>query len=500
MSTGPVGEVAPSGTVTEDGLEWRRMHPVTPVIRSWKAFAGIIAIGAWRFTDDFSTTRDFVADGGWRFVLAGVGVVVLVAAVYSALAWRVTRFAVGEEAVHLNSGIVFRQQRQARLDRLQSVDVVRPLLARLAGLSQLTLEVAGAVDSKVELAFLKDEEAVALRAELLAKAAGVRRAAPAGLTAEGGPTADAVAIVPEPVEEAPERTVIEVPVRRLIGSIALSGVAVAAVLVILGLLGTLVLTFTGRVDLTDVVSGNLVVLVPAVLGVASVAWSRFSGGYGFRAAISPDGIRLSRGLLETRAQTIAPGRIQAIELTQPLLWRKAGWWRVRMNVAGYGMATEEASTTLLPVGDVDETLLACWLVLPDLGTEDAVGALTAAMTGSGEAAGFTLISRRVRFLSPLVYRRNGFLVTERALVLRHGRLRRVVQIVPHERTQSLGLDQGVLARALKVAHFTLHSVAGPVRPAIQDLDLDVAHRLMQDQAARARQARALDRPERWMER
>ena len=105
----------------------------------------------------------------------------------------------------------------------------------------------------------------------------------------------------------------------------------------------------------------------------------------------------------------------------------------------------------------------------------------------------------MRWIAPLTYRRNGFLVTERALVLRQGRLRRLVQIVPHERTQSLGLDQGLLARALRVTTFSVHSVSGPVRIYLENLDYGVATRLLDDQAARARQARALDRSERWMD-
>jgi len=485
----------------EDGLDWRRVHPVTPAVRSWKAFVGIIAVLSWQTLDNVGDAREFVASGGLRWILLGVAAVVAIAAVYSALAWRFTRFAVGEEAVHLHTGVLFRQQRQARLDRLQSVDVVRPFVARLAGLSQLTLEVAGAADSNVELAYLKDEDAMRLRAELLAKAAGVRLgnapvAAAPGVEGEAG-------AVPPPapfVEEAPERTVLEVPVPRLVGSILLSSALVGFVVFFLLGLTAILVAALGGASLEELTWSNGVVLLPALLGVASFVWSRFTGGYGFRAAISPDGIRLAHGLLETRAQTIAPGRIQAIELSQPLLWRQAGWWRVRMNVAGYGTgATQESQTTLLPVGDKEQALLASWLVLPDLGTEDAVGLLTEAMEGSGAEGGFSLVSRRVRFLSPLTYRRNGFLVTERALMLRRGRLRRLVQIVPHERTQSLGLEQGPIARALRVAAFTVHSVSGPVRPVIDDLDLELAYRLLEEQSVRARQARAADRSERWME-
>ena len=511
MSSGDAldGEGAPSpqdapAPEPADALEWRRVHVATPAIRSWKAFVAIIAIVGWQFLENVDDARQVAASGGWRWVLLGIVVIVLVAAAYSALAWRFTRYAVGDSAVHLHTGIVFRQQRQARLDRLQSVDVVRPLLARLAGLSQLTLEVAGAAGSNVELAFLRDEEAALLRAELLAKAAGVQRAKSAAATEEPGGTeagADPQLPLQDEHEEAPEQAVYEIPVPRLLGSIALSGTMIAFVLVLLGLLGAGLAALTGRLGGGAVTgAGNLIFLLPALFGLVSFVWSRFTGGYNFRAAISPDGIRLSHGLLETRAQTIAPGRVQAVEIVQPLLWRRAGWYRVRINVAGYGAAGDaaESSTTLLPVGDLDQALLAVWLVLPDLGTDDAVGALTEALHGSGADGGFTLMSQRVRSIAPLTYRRNGFLVTGRALVLRWGRLRRVVQIVPHERTQSLGLSQGLLARALRVVTFTVHSVSGPVRPFLDNLDLDVAARLMTEQAARARDARALDRSERWM--
>ena len=53
---------------------------------------------------------------------------------------------------------------------------------------------------------------------------------------------------------------------------------------------------------------------PLFAGVTFV-WSRINQGANFRAAISPDGIRLRHGLTETRAQTVPPGRVQAIRLT-----------------------------------------------------------------------------------------------------------------------------------------------------------------------------------------
>ena len=63
-------------------------------------------------------------------------------------------------------------------------------------------------------------------------------------------------------------------------------------------------------------------------------WRRFTQGFDFRLGIAEDGLRLSYGLLEKQTQTVAPGRIQALEVKQPLLWRAFGWWRIEVNVAG----------------------------------------------------------------------------------------------------------------------------------------------------------------------
>ena len=47
-------------------------------------------------------------------------------------------------------------------------------------------------------------------------------------------------------------------------------------------------------------------LIPAALGLAATYWGSFNKGYNFTAAISPDGIRLRYGLLDTQAQTLPP--------------------------------------------------------------------------------------------------------------------------------------------------------------------------------------------------
>ncbi|MFV2145136.1 PH domain-containing protein [Isoptericola sp. G70] len=529
--------------------EWRRVHPVTPFVRGWAVIVALLFIVAQQSFDGvpYGEILDDVARLWWVFALGVLGLLVVIFG-YAALAWRMTSYAVDDDAAHLRKGILFRQQRHARLDRLQAVDVRQPLLARIFGLAELTLEVAGGTDSAVAIGFLRLDEATALRADLLARAAGVKArrsgtapataaAAGAGGTATatvgtgdgtgsavadvGAPDADApdgaapdaaapeapagpdapadqppdtddapAAVLAAPVE-APENQVYEVPPGRLVASLVRLP-AVWLALVALVAVGVVV-AVTRNV-------GILFSMLPALLGVATFLFNRFAGEFGFRAAVSPDGIRLRHGLLETRAQTIPPGRVQAIELTQGIWWRGKDWWRIKVNVAGYGIEGTDTQSVLLPVGPREEALTALWLVLPELGTPDPAALVDEGLTGDSRTdTSFTTSPRRARILDPLTWRRNGFVVTDRALLLRGGRLTRRLAVVPHERTQSLGLGQGPWQRRRGVASFTVHSTPGPISPAVHHLDAPDAARLIAEQAVRARTARAHQTPERWME-
>ena len=464
----------PAPAVPQADGEWHRLHPVTPVIKSWKVIAVLLFLYVQQRGDDVLGGADLPGRGE---LLVSVGLLVvgaLTGAAFSALAWHMTRYRVEEEAVHLHSGVLFRQQRQARIDRLQAVDVVQPLLARLLGLAELRLEVAGGSGSDVRLSYLREADAQRLRNALLARAAGVRYET-------------------EEAPEAPEREVHAVPVDLLLTSMLLSGTTIAlAVVVVVVVAVTVVL---GRPEV-------LAAAGPAAVGLAAAHWARFTREFAFRVAVSPDGVRLRHGLLEQRAQTVPPGRVQALRLSQPLLWRAPDWWRVQINVAGYGGGREGVLTenVLLPVGAREDALRVVRLVLADLGVPDAAGTVADGLTGSTAERGWTVSPPTARWVDPVAWRRNGFLVTATALLIRRGRLLRQLDVVPHERTQSLGLTQGPLQRRLGLASVAAHTTAGPVSPAVAHLDQAVALRLLIEQAGRARRARAVAGPERWMER
>ncbi len=467
----PQGEAVGLPAPEADG-RWHRLHPVTPVIRGWKVLAVLLVVLVQQRSDDLF--RGGGLPGGVELLITAGALLLgaLLGAVWAWLSWRMTRYQVAQDAVHLHQGVLFRQQRQARLDRLQAVDVVQPLLARLLGLSELKLEVAGGAGSEVRLAYLRDAEARRLRNTLLARAAGLKYET-------------------EEAPEAPEQQVLSVPTDRLVLSLLLSGATLWGAVIAVALIVAVVVV--GE-------PGLIVGLAPVLIGTVGATWGQFTRGFAFRLAQSPDGLRLRHGLLETRSQTVPPGRVQAVRLQQPLLWRRVDWWRVEINVAGYGFSqtNQNVESVLLPVGTRQDAMTALSLVLPELGVDDARHVVDQGLSGATAAGGFTCAPRRSVWVDPVAWRRNGFRVTPRALLTRSGRITRELAVVPHERAQSLALTQGPLQRKLGLASFEVHSTPGPVSPAARHLDAPTAAALLDEQAHRARVARSTAGPEQWM--
>ena len=80
--------------------------------------------------------------------------------------------------LQIDTGLIRRQQVRVPLTRIQGVDLVRPLLARLLGASELRLVLAGHDTRGARLAYLSEERAIAVRAQLLALAHGLAEDTP----------------------------------------------------------------------------------------------------------------------------------------------------------------------------------------------------------------------------------------------------------------------------------------------------------------------------------
>lgn len=424
---------------------FRRLHPLTPVLRGWKFFAAAVALAV----------QQSFGSLGLGYVLLAIAASIPIGIAYGYVSWRTTHFRVGPEDLRLETGVLFKRSRRVRLDRLQAVDVVRPLVARALGLAELRLEVAGGSSSEAPLAYLSERAAHQLRAELLARAAGLEHGE-------------------ETAPEAPERVLLTVPLSRLIEAQVRSSLFIAAVLMIVTMVVITVLT------------GELAPLglaIPFALVVLPGLFGGIAGQFDFTVAESPDGLRVRRGLLETRAQTVPPGRVQAVRIVEPWLWRSRGWCRIEADVAGYVGEGQAQTSVLLPVGPREDALRVLALVMPDADLS------TISLAGVPPGA---------RWLDPLQWRCLGAGMDDRFFVARRGRLRRETDIFPHEKLQSVRLSQGVLQRRLGLATLHLDTTPGPVLVSAAHRDEREARQMLDAAVELARRARATVRPDRWM--
>jgi putative membrane protein len=120
--------------------EGKRLHPVTPWRRAWAPIAGLVA-----FTlQDFERTRTWFEQLTLGWLLVAFLVLVPAAAAYGFLSWWYTSYLVTDTELRIRTGLLFRRAAHIRLDRIQAIDVGRPMLARVAQVAKLKLDVVGA--------------------------------------------------------------------------------------------------------------------------------------------------------------------------------------------------------------------------------------------------------------------------------------------------------------------------------------------------------------------
>lgn len=540
----------------DDG--WARVHPASPWVRGWTFLLLILFFLGRNAVEDFAAGRFGAGEGsgegeGSLLVAGGIllGVTLLVSLAFF-FSWWFTRFRIGEDQIELRQGWLFRTRRQMKYDRIQAVDLQHPLVARLLGLAVVKVEAADGGESALELSFLPKARAEQVRREILDRASGVLvgpASAPriaegadaaAGVTpgvmpgAEAGPgvappgaDADPAAPGADAPEGAPSSSsgpglvrraddegelMLRVPSGRLIGSVLLSGgVASTVAVYLVVVLGTslfFALAPGTWLEGEDTSLTGIVVAagLPLAFAVVGQAWSGLNGGWGFQVRRSADGLRLRHGLTETTHQTVPPGRVQGVTVSQPLFWRPFGWHRVKVSVAGYGEDAAGKRSTALPVGTWEDVLRVLTVVAPDPGLDgdprEAEGLTPARLMhlglhGSGTEGGFHHIPHRGRWwFNWFAWRRRGFTTTRALLVVRSGRWNRVLQTLQHERVQTAALDQGPVQRRLRLA--TVHVRTAGGHAVLPDLDEAVALELFAEEARHAAVSRRLADRDRWM--
>ncbi|GAA2646102.1 PH domain-containing protein [Paractinoplanes durhamensis] len=443
MSTAPPQEAADEPR--------RRLHPLSPILHGAKSIAVVVAALSWQTLSQVGLERFALV-----VLVLAVGVVI-----FSLVGWLTTGYHVVGRELRISDGLIWRRNRAIPLERLQAVELRRPLLAQLTGLAELRLEVVGGGKTEAPLAYLTVRDAAALRERLLALAGRT----PAGeAQADAGPQAAATAATTL------ERPLLRVANRDLVVSQLLTPQAIFLPVGIAFVVMQFVLeaqwTFIGIASTFTAMAGVLLQPVRRVLQDWDFRLARDQGGR----------LVVRYGLLETRSQIVPLKRVQSVGVTWPLLWRGQKWLHLRLDIAGYAGEPgrdSKRSDRLLPVGDFTTARGLVWEVLP--------GVDLAMLATSPPPA-------RARWLHPFALRYFGAGLTPEVFVTRWGLVTREVSLVPYARLQSVRVMQGPLQRWLGLATVYADTAGGRSGQA-RDRDLAEAWALAEQLAVRARIAR-----------
>ncbi|GAA1629435.1 putative membrane protein [Actinoplanes couchii] len=442
------GAVGPAAEPVPEEEPRQRLHPLSPLLKGAKSIAVIIAALSWQTLSSVGLTE-------FALIVLGLAVAVVV---FSAVGWWNTGYHVVGRELRIAEGLVWRRNRAIPLDRLQAVELRRPLLAQLTGLAELRLEVVGGGKTEAPLAYLTVQNTSVLRERLLALSGRTAAIVSAPGTAQtpGGPPGE-----PPPLFRVRNQDLL---ISQLLTPQAfLLPLGVAWVITQFAIEGSW--TFIG-------IGGT----VTAMAGVLLQPIRKVLRDWDFR-LIHGERLILHYGLTETRSQVVPPHRVQAVRITWPFLWRAKGWLHLNIDVAGLSTpepGDDNSSDRLMPVGDQATARALVAAALP--------GVDLAAMATSPPPP-------RAWWLHPFGLRFYGAGLAADVFVSRGGRVTREMTLVPYARLQSVRVVQGPLQRRLGLATVYADTAGGRAGEA-RDRDLAEAYAIADQLALRSREARA----------
>ena len=398
--------------------------------------------------------------------LIGFAVLVLIL-VAGSIDWWFTRYSLDDLAIHRRSGFLFKKNRTIRLESVQSVDISRPLVARLLGLSELRFEVADGSSEALHIKYVSARKAEVLRRTAMASI-NLLRAEATGrpvdvlpdsmqISAERMPDADQLhqpfeasygapqqgaqqlapeqsapqhpgtqqpgasrrgARMPMPVAADPSQPpIFRISNVRLIASIMLEHLVwlVPAVALMVG--AAIFAAMMGGESPFLIFMALLPGTFVPLLGYLGTLWARFDGAANFKITPSGQGgVTLRYGFTGTHTQNVMVERIQALAVEQSILWRAFGWYRIKMTIAGIGIEQNDnqklvTRNVALPVGNKQETLMALRLLLPALDEAQAQVLLDTAdgslKSQKPQVPAMIVTPSSARWMDLLTWKRNG---------------------------------------------------------------------------------------------
>jgi len=449
-------------------VEWRRVDPRTVVVYA----TPVVLFGAWYL---LSTGASSVGDraGIWlEALLPLLGVVAVL------VRYLTGRYAIVDGALRWKVGLLVHKATDIGLDRIQDVEVTRPLLARLTGLAAVNVSSAGG-SGEIKLQYLDHRVAERLGAHLQYLIGVERHAAavqgystaPIGGVAPPGSAADAALL-----HRVDSRELARWALYRLW---PVAPVAVAAVV------ATAVVDWKAVLPILPVLPFWLTGIVKPLLDRTNLTVS-----------IDPTSLVTSEGLTTVRRTSTQRERVQLVYGHQLWLQRRFGAETVRYASADVTIdrkegAVREELALNVPVdtwGTLAATIAHRQVIGPDWLRPKPAATATASTirwafggTGFGVVAAIALLGAGVVVWALVVlvvsallaaafgwYRGRrrlaveGWAIGSADLLVRHGVLRRTTLLLFAEKTQAIDVVSGPLQRRLGLVT-VLVDVAPPGR-------------------------------------
>ena len=482
--------------------EWRRLdkrmlliHPLQSLLQASPA---ILAIFVARIG----------AEDSDRWELLALPVVVA----FGLLRWLTTRYRISSEQIELKHGLLNKQTRTARLDKVRTVDLTAQLHHRALGLAKVEISTGSGGKDRLVLDSLGLAEGRRLRVELLHRL-GAGDPETATLPAPTGPAADLEAPPPGAGAAAADEELLRLdPSWVRFAPFTMTGIGTAAA--IFGFVSQGLGRFSEQGDLYE--SGATWVRELAwwvnLLGVVVIVSLLAVGAYvlsfwGFRLSRNPTGsLHTRRGLLTSREVGIDHTRVRGVELGEQLGLRLAGGRRLKALSTGLQGEAGGGSDWLSPPAPVEVVTGVATVVTGDAGAVSAALiphgpaarrrrltramllplALTAALAlgwtvwdwpgwplwvAAGSAAGSWFLGRDR-------YRGLGHLVADRHLVSRSGSLDRRRVLLARDGVIGWKIRQSFFQRRAGVVTLVATTAAGRQHYDVVDLTPDRAYEVL----------------------
>ncbi|QSB12707.1 PH domain-containing protein [Natronosporangium hydrolyticum] len=326
---------------------WRRLDSrmiLVDAVQTLLALTpAVAAVTIFGVEPSLGTLWPALAVAAWGVVSAGT----------DALRWIKTRYRITDEYVEGRTGLLVRQYRSVRRDRIRSVDTTATLRHRLGGLRVVSIgagQQANTGEAALALDAISRSDAERLRRDLLGEAAPAAAA-----------TGD---------QQRPEPPSDPVLAELRWSWIGYNLFSVWAYLAAAGVLwGAMWLGGSVGLDLVGWVTGLLdwrslgwfwSVMIGfaaiSLLGVGVLATGFVTEYWRFRLTRVPrpegSALRTSQGLFKTRQIDRDEGRIRGIQISEPVLWRWLGVADTNVISTGLNEGGLSPASTILPRGPV----------------------------------------------------------------------------------------------------------------------------------------------------